>query len=221
MPRSRPVEFFTETDDDFVEAAGVMAMRVRILWAPIPLNATCRRLLEKLKESCGDQKAFNIPLLSENQGDYGIWCHVHGHINGSRITQMQTLLSRKPMKRKPPIALQKSSKEFGGFPEGFERLFEEINDKNRVCHAWVEFMPLANAALKIRKRSAGSNIVPFRIEAERITLRGRGASVAIELMDNFQSVEVESKLSLRIRPDCFNIACNLLSKKIRPILNVK
>jgi hypothetical protein len=136
---------------------------------------------------------------------------------------LQAFLNRQPdVKVKPSQRIAKSSEGLGGYPDGLNSILVGIGKTDPVeCEAFVDFMTL-DAKLKIPRRKTVNRIGPFRLSHERLYFEKRdGTTATVEFLKPGGSIESESIVKIAPTIGCFEDACGLILKKIRPILKSK
>ncbi len=214
-----PVKFFSEQEEDLDHDSGVVAMRASIQWENLPLRGGMKKLAPKIQTECGGSSAFDLPFLSKNTSTLAVWCRIHGHFKGNKLTILQAFINRKPgPKIKPPKEMTAFDETLGGYPTGFEKMLNGIGKLDpHPCTARAEFLCMS-AKLKIVPNRGFKGFGPFRFSEEEITFKAKdGTSIRIELSKKHQSVNVESYLELVPDAECFENACQLLINKIQSI----
>jgi len=212
--------YFSENAQD-LRKCDALAMEVDLSWRDLILPESMRDYPEKFEGTCGNKgNPFHLFLISKVDPPFGLWSQVHGHVESGRLIYLQVNLDRKPTKRVPPEEWVKISDRLGGYPDGLNRLFSELQGQGGSCDAELRLFFQKSPFKIARRRFRQKEISPFRAESETLTLLGPD-DVELDIYFNDKGglmVNIEARLDMEINQGCIETACAALREKLSPIL---
>jgi len=217
VPNSTKLEkFFSERFED-MHPSGAVAFTAGLFWRNLPLRGRLKEAADEFKSECHGEVAFDLYFLSAPPS--GIWCAMHGHVKNEKLESLQMTLRQRPPKSKPPEEIVECSKTMGGFPDGFREITKSLGPTKRKCSARADMVFVGKDA-KIEKATKAGRLAPFKIVDQSVNLEAPDKTRATVLFygRNSCSIEARSVLDLVPNQECFEIACEALLQKIKPLL---
>ena len=216
------MQYFSENTEE-LKKANALAMEITLEWrGDFTLPESMRDYPEEFKGQCENLKnPFTIYFLSDVAPPFGLWARCHGHIDAGRLVYFYICLERKPINPTSPADVAKISERLGGYPNGLNVLFSELQGRSGLCRAKLELF-FEKSPFKFSRRKIAKEISPFKAKSERLNLASPdGTELAISLLEKGGSmVSIGTKFELEMNQECFNIACKRLNDTLSPLQRV-